>query len=330
MQTREKCRETTLRRSSKVEETMGKHRLRKRSSRRAQVLEQATDDEYDGEIIRVDSANLKRLNVRPGFFAYLAQLWERRFFVLADARFRAFRTAKSYNLWRFWIIAQPLLEAAMYGVIFGLLLKTSRGIDNYLGFLVLGVTFFGLMSALLNGGQSLLQTSRNLMQTFQFPRASLVLSQSLRYMLDNLPGLIIAIAFALGAQWGTPLSWKIVLVIPLILMIWIFGTGLMFIVARLTAFIPDVKVLINLGLRAWFFSSGIFFSLERFADNPTLYRMFCYNPAYLFLKSVRETVIYDTIPSAETWGYLAAWSFGAFFIGLLFFWRAEERYIHVK
>lgn len=293
-------------------------------------MEQEDYGELPGQLVSVDPSGLRRLNVRPGFFTYLAQLWERRFFVLADARFRAFRTAKSYNLWRFWIIAQPLLEAAMYGVIFGLLLKTSRGVENYLGFLVLGVTFFGLMTALVNGGQSLLQTSRNLMQTFSFPRASLVLSQSLRYMLDNLPGLLIAIVFALAAQWGTPLSWKILFVVPLTLMIWIFGTGLMFIVARLTAFIPDVKVLINLGVRAWFFSSGVFFSLERFADNPTLYRLFCYNPGYLFLKSVREAVIYDTVPSARTWGYLAAWSFGAFFVGLLFFWRAEERYVHVK
>lgn len=305
---------------------MGKHRLRSESTESTLMDEKAPD----APVIQVDPEGLQRLNVRPGFFAYLAQLWDRRFFVLADARFRAFRTAKSYNLWRFWIIAQPLLDAAMFGVIFGLLLKTSRGIDNFIGFLVLGVTFFGLLTSLVTGGQSLLQTSKNLMQTFSFPRASLVLSQSLRYMLDNLPGILIAVVFALATQWEKPISWKIVFVIPLTLLMWMFGTGLMFIVARLTAFIPDVKVLIALAVRAWFFSSGIFFSLERFADNPTLYKIFSYNPGYLFLNAVRDSVIYDTIPSSWTWGYLAAWSFGAFLVGLLFFWRAEERYVHVK
>lgn len=305
---------------------MGRHRLSHDSGESPEV---ASSDIGDA-LVRVDISGLQKLNVRPGFFTYLAQLWDRRFFVLADARFRAFRTAKSYNLWRFWIIAQPLLDAAMYGVIFGLLLKTSRGIDNFIGFLVLGVTFFGLLTSLVTGGQSLLQTSKNLMQTFSFPRASLVLSQSLRYMLDNLPGILIAVIFAVAVQWDKPISWKIVLAVPLTLLMWMFGTGLMFMVARLTAFIPDAKVLIALGIRAWFFSSGIFFSLERFADNPTMYKIFSYNPGYIFLRSIRECVIYDTIPDMWSWKYLAAWSFGAFFIGLLFFWRAEERYVHVK
>lgn len=250
--------------------------------------------------------------------------------MVADARFRAFRTAKSYHLWRFWIVAQPLLDAAMYGLIFGLLLKTSRGIENFIGFLVLGVTFFSLLTSLVSGGQSLLQTSRNLMQAFSFPRAALVLSQSLRYMIDHVPALIVSIIFAIAAQWPEPLSWKIVLAIPLTLLMWIFGTGLMFFVARLTAFIPDLKVLINLAIRAWFFASGVFFSLERFADTPELFRIFSLNPGYLFLTSVRECVIYDSIPAVSTWLYLAAWSFGVFFAGLIFFWRAEERYVQVK
>lgn len=280
--------------------------------------------------LSVNTRGLRQLNTRPGFFVYLSQLWDRRYFIVTDAKFRAFRTAKSYRLWRFWLVAQPLLDAAMYGLIFGVLLKTSRGIDNFIGFLVLGVTFFGLMTSLVSGGQSLLQTSKNLMQAFAFPRATLVFAQSFRYLIDNIPALLVAIVFALLSQWGTALSWKIVLVVPLVFMMWLFGTGLMLIIARITAFIPDFKVLVNLGIRAWFFGSGVFFSLERFADSPELYRIFSVNPGYLFLRSVRQCVIYDTVPPASTWLYLSGWAVGLFLIGLIFFWQAEERYVNVK
>lgn len=233
-------------------------------------------------------------------------------------------------MWRFWLIAQPLLDAAMYGLIFGLLLKTSRGIENFIGFLVLGVTFFSLLTSLVNGGQSLIQTSKNLMQAFAFPRASLVLSQSLRYMLDTLPALLVAIIFALAAQWQKPPSLKILLVVPLTLMMWLFGTGLMFIVARITAFIPDLKVIIGLCVRGWFFASGVFYSLERFAETPEVYKFFSMNPAYLFLKSIRECVLYDTAPPVMRVWYLSCWSVGVFALGLVFFWQAEERYVRVK
>lgn len=161
--------------------------------------------------VSIDMTGMRRLNVRPTLSAYVVNLWDRRHFILTDARLRAFRTAKSYRLWRFWLLAQPLLDAAMYGFIFGFLLRTSRGIDNFLGYLVLGVTFFGLLTGWVNGGTSLLQTSKNLMQAFAFPRAAIVLSQSLRYMIDNIPSLMVGVLFALAAQWQEPVAWTIVL-----------------------------------------------------------------------------------------------------------------------
>lgn len=280
--------------------------------------------------VSIDMTGMRRLNVRPTLSAYVVNLWDRRHFILTDARLRAFRTAKSYRLWRFWLLAQPLLDAAMYGFIFGFLLRTSRGIDNFLGYLVLGVTFFGLLTGWVNGGTSLLQTSKNLMQAFAFPRAAIVLSQSLRYMIDNIPSLMVGVLFALAAQWQEPVAWTIVWVIPLTVLMWIFGTGLMFIVARITGFIPDAKVLINLAVRAWFFSSGVFFSLDRFAHTPTLYNIFQFNPGYLFLDAVRDSVIYASSPTLSTWIYLLSWSLGTFAVGFIFFWRAEARYVNVR
>lgn len=282
------------------------------------------------ESLMVDMRGMRKLNVRPPLPLYLGQLWGRRHFIFTDARYRAFRTAKSYNLWRFWLIAQPMLDAAMYGLIFGFLLKTSRGVDNFIGFLIIGVTFFGFMSSLVSGGQSLIQTSKNFIQAFSFPKAAIVLSQSLRYLIDNLPALLVAVVVALIAQWETPISWTIVLVIPLTLLMWAFGTGLMFVVARVTAFLPDFKVVVSVGIRAWFFSSGIFFPLERFAHSPTLYQIFSRNPGYIFLTAIRDCVLYATAPSFDTWLVLSAWSVGALIVGLAFFWRAEERYINVR
>lgn len=282
------------------------------------------------ETLQVPMRGMRKLNVRPRLGLYLRQLWERRNFIVTDARFRAFRTAKSYNLWRFWLIAQPLLDAAMYGLIFGFLLKTSRGVDNFLGFLLIGVTFFNFLTSMVNGGQSLIQTSRNLIQAFPFPKAALVFSQSLRYMIDSIPALLIAILAGLVAQWEKPLSWTIILVVPLTLLMWAFGTGLMFIVARITAFIPDFKVLISVGIRAWFFGSGIFFPLERFAHSPTLYQIFSLNPGYVFLTAVRDSVLYATVPSFSTWLTLLAWGIGTLVIGLVFFWLAEDRYVNVR
>ncbi|PNK21999.1 ABC transporter permease, partial [Bacillus thuringiensis] len=65
-------------------------------------------------------------------------------------------------------------------------------------------------------------------------------------------------------------SWTVMLVVPLFLVLHVFTLGLTLIVARITAFIPDAKPLVALLQRALFFVSGIFFSVERFNDQPLI------------------------------------------------------------
>ncbi len=278
----------------------------------------------------VNTANLQSLQTRPSFREYCRQLWERRVFIWTDARFKALRTTKDYRLWRTWLVLQPLLDVAFYAFLFGLILKTSRGIDNFVGFLILGVIFMRMIVGQMTQGIMLIRNSRGMIQTFTFPKASLAISQTLRSMLDNiLPG-IMAVIMALAAQKFSPLNWSILLVVPLFVLLHIFGCGLMLITARLTAVIPDTRALINFFSQAWFFLSGVMFSIDRFVNHPALHEAMTANPAYIFLTAIRGSVLYAAPPSLATWATLTAWSFGTFLVGMLYFWQAEARYVRLS
>lgn len=288
----------------------------------------SSDREKPTVIIRADK--LRPLHSRPKFFSYLAQIWTRRHFIIADARGRSFQSQRDMLLGRFWLILSPLLDVAMYGALFGLLLKTSRGIENFTGYLIIGVIFFGFLQGGLTGGSGMIKESRSMISAFSFPRASIPIARVTRQFLDNsLPALVALIA-ALTFQWGKPPGWEMLLVIPLYVLIHVFSLGLILIVARLTAFIPDLRSLIPVAGRAWFYISGVFFSVERFATNPTVQDIMMANPAYQFLQAIRSVVLYQTIPSWEVWIALCAWSFGLLIIGLVYFWQAEERYVNVR
>lgn len=278
----------------------------------------------------VNTANLQTLQTRPSFVEYCRQLWERRAFIWADARFKALRTTKDYRLWRTWLVLQPLLDVAFYAFLFGMILKTSRGIDNFVGFLILGVIFMRMIVGQMTQGIMLIRNSRGMIQTFTFPKASLAISQTLRSMLDNiLPGLM-AVLMALAGQQFSPLNWSIVLVVPLFVLLHIFGCGLMLITARLTAVIPDTRALINFFSQAWFFLSGVMFSIDRFVNHPALYEVMTANPAYIFLTAIRDSVLYEAPPSLSVWATLVIWSVGTFLIGMVYFWRAEARYVRLS
>lgn len=278
----------------------------------------------------VDSEGLKSLQSRPSFFTYCKQLWGYRSFIWADARLKALRTTKDYRLWRLWLVLQPLLDVLFYAFLFGLILKTSKGVENFLGFLVIGVIFMRMMVALLNQGSMLIRTSRGFIQTFQFPRAALAISQTLRNLLDNVLPAVIAVTMAIAYQRFDGLSWSLILAVPLFLMMHIFGCGLMLIAARLTAEIPDTRALITFASQAWFFLSGVMFSIDRFVDHSMLHAIMTANPAYIFLQALRGSVIYNSPPDLSGWVVLALWTFGTFFIGLFYFWLAEAKYVRLS
>ena len=270
------------------------------------VPSEATPDEQCGAIsnvplIEVDTSALSHVNVKPTFGTYLSEIWQRRQFIWADARLKAFRTTRDYRLWRFWMVVQPLLDAAMYGFLFGVILKTNRGIDNFIGFVVLGVSFFAVMTRIINSAPGLVKNSRSLVQSFNFPRATVVFSQVLRMALDCLLACGVSIVFSLAMQPAKPVSWTIVLVVPIFMLMVTFATGVLFILARISAFIPDVKAIISVVVRAWFFTSGIFYSIDRFVDNPVMEGFLKNNPGYIYINAVRESIISGAMPPSGEW-----------------------------
>lgn len=217
----------------------------------------------------------------------------------------------------------------MFVVIFGMILKVDRGMDNFVGFLIIGVIFFSFITKGLGAGSGLIQRSRNMITSFQFPRAALAFSTTLRAFLDHIAPAFMATLLAVLTQLDKSVHWTIVFVIPLYFLIHFFALGLTMIVARITAFIPDAKSLVTLLQRALFFLSGVFFPLARFETHPPLQAVMEANPVYQFLTAVRLCVLDGEIPSVGTWASLAAWSLGTAVVGLIFFWQAEARYSSV-
>lgn len=279
--------------------------------------------------ILVNDSDVRALDARDSLGAYLQKLWGRRSFILLDARARAFQGHRGMWLGKLWIILNPLVEAATYGLIFGLLLRTSRGIDNFIGFLLIGIIFFGFLQQGLNSGAGLIQSNRAMIAAFRFPRASLAVGLVVRQFLDNLAPAAMAIIVALLCQLDKPIGIAVVSVIPLYFLIHIFSLGLILSVSWLTAFIPDAKALLRVVSRGWFYISGVFFSVENFATHPSVRAIMEANPGYQFIDSVRSAVLDGVVPEWGDWVSLLCWSFGSLTIGFLVFWGAESKYVKV-
>lgn len=277
--------------------------------------------------VAIDVSQLVEINSNQGLVRYLIDIKNRKDFILADARAKAFRTARDYRWWRFWLVGSPLLEALLYGAMFSLLLKTSRGVENFAGFVILGMTLFNVFNRLLMAGVGLIESNKGIIRAFSFPTATVLLSTILRFFYDLAPSILVSSLAAVAFQMVySPPGVSVLFSVFVLIFALLFGAGLTFITARLTAFLPDFRALLELFSRGWMFASGIFYSVERYASSPFIYQIFTANPAYKFITAFRDTLLYNTIPTVDAWVAMALWGIGTFIFGFLFFWKADKKY----
>ena len=269
---------------------------------------------------------LRPVGGRPAIGRYLQELWRRRHFVYADSRARAFSGHRDMLLGNAWLIGVPVLQGLVYFIIFGLILKTTRGIENFPGFLIIGIFLFRFTTACLNQGVASLSSSRGLTAAFSFPRAAIPLAVVVRETLSMGPVLATMALLLLVIPPGTSVTATWLLFPAVFVLHVIFNAGLVLYSARLGAAVPDLKHVINFLARFWFYASGVFFSVERFVSGGIWQSVLQSNPMYLVLDMSRDLLLYNTVPSSHSWLLLAVWAVFTPLLGFWYFWQGEETY----
>ncbi len=279
-----------------------------------------------------DPAELARLGLtrvggRPPLGAYLAQVWQRRGFVTALARYRIEAENGRNRLGLGWVVLRPLINAGIYGAVLGLLLRTNRDVDDFVPFLVIGVFMFEYFSTCFTNGSRAITANAALVQSLSFPRMALPLAAVVQRFLQLVPMVVIMAVVAVA--WGNPPDVGWLLLVPLLALFTCFNLGLTLVMARLTVHSRDLTQVLPFVSRLFFYTSGIFFSIEaRFPEGSLVRSVADGQPIHEFLTLARA-ILLDGPGYAmpwEYWGFAALWSLGLLAVGVVFFWAAEERY----
>jgi teichoic acid transport system permease protein len=127
--------------------------------------------------------------------------------------------------------------------------------------------------------------------------------------------------------FGEQISWSWLLVVPVILLLVFLNAGIAMIFARVASVLQDITNFIPFMIRILFYSSGIFFELDRILGNyPELLSVAQLNPVYVILKLARGVLLSDGQIPPDLWIRASIWSLGTFAVGVVFFWRAEATY----
>ena len=220
---------------------------------------------------------------------YLREMWDRRAFAVAMPMEQVRSTHQNTLLGNVWHLANPVLSVAVYFLVFGVFLDVSRGIDNYLLWLTVGVFAYGLTSRSVQTGATSIPANQGLMRSMRFPRALLPVSSVIADLLTF--GFQLAVICGVAIVTGQGLS-RNLLALPVIIAVHsALNLGGAFIAARLNDSYRDVQQLIPFFFRLLMYLSGVMFPVRQFLENenanPTIQRIIGLNPMVQILDLYR-------------------------------------------
>jgi teichoic acid transport system permease protein len=265
----------------------------------------------------------------PSLPEYSRQLWAYRYFIASYANAKVTSSLGKTRLGIFWQVLTPLINAAVYYVIFVIILDTQRGVDNFVPYLCTGVFIFGFTQSVVQAGIQAISSNMGLIRALHFPRASLPLAITTVEVRNMLASMAVLILIVLG--FGEPVTWEWLMIVPIFLLQCVFNAGLALAAARLGSKVADFKQLVPFVMRLWLYGSAVLYPVTRFSDHLSGWKLTLVeaNPMLVFIDLMRHALMED-VPLAASgtvlWLQAVAWTLVVGIGGFVYFWRGEKGY----
>lgn len=272
----------------------------------------------------IDHPHLKRVDGSPPLGEYVRDVWSRRGYWLTVPLDNLRVQNRDTMLGSFWLILNPAIEVLIYYLIFGLLLGTNRGVDNFIGFLAVGLIVFQLTARSLPTSAALIPRNISSIRSLQFPRGVLPLAEAVENVLRFAPAIIVLLITALLT--GESIRWQWLLLIPSLLISATFATGMILIVARLGNRFADLGPLLRHVTRMLLYLSGVLYLPSQWTDRKDVLLWFDLNPFFEMNQIVRSAVIEGITVDPWMWVAASIWAVVSVVFGFWFFHRGESSY----
>lgn len=213
--------------------------------------------------------------------------------------------ADSYLNWLWWII-EPVCFMIIYSFVFGFVFKNSE--PYFASFIFVGLSAWQFFERMVNGSVKLIINNRDLVTKVYLPKYILLLSKSFTYLFKLFISLIIT--FILMFIQHVPITWHIVLLIPILIVLYILSFGIGLILMHFGVTLNDLANLTNIGLKMVFYLSGVFYNISKRLKGTLSHVLLFANPIAFIMNELRKVLIYGKLPNFM---FLGIWTI----IGLL-------------
>jgi teichoic acid transport system permease protein len=261
----------------------------------------------------------RRIPFRP----YVAELWARRDYIVFAAKSQLRAQQMHTVLGNLWHLLNPALQIAVFYLIFGVILNVTRGVDNFIGFITVGLFVFQLSTKTITDGSKSIAGNRPMLRSIWFPRAMLTITAAATQLLSFFPNLLIMAVVLFASGESVSLRW--LLIPPIIAIQTVLNLGLAFVSARLANHLIDIQQILPFVFRLLLYASGVLFLVDSYVEKSGFRFLLEMNPFYGYVSLWRWAML-----GFEIEPHLVAMTLGTSVIALIagFWWfrRGELGY----
>ncbi len=219
-----------------------------------------------------------------------------------------------------WSFLNPLLQIAVYAIVFPLILRNTQ--ENYVIFLCCGLIPWTFFSTAITRSAFTMIENGNILKKVYFPREILPISVVTSEAVNFLISTIIILAFVLCSGLGIT---KYVLLYPLIFVAqYLLLLAISFIVSSICVYIRDLQHFIGVFLQLLFYATPIVYAPDSIPENFKW--ILNLNPMTYIINAYRDIFYNQTMPDVKAIFILICVVIVAIVIGYLIFNKLQKRF----
>lgn len=262
-------------------------------------------------------------------YSLLKEQWDNRILILKLSLYNFKTMYARHYLGVFWVVLQPLLQAAVFWFVFGVGIRRPRGDVGDLPFIVhllSGIFPWFFISASITGGAMAILSKVGLMTKMKFPSSILISITILGNIITLFFTTLIIMAISLINGYSNPVYYIGVLYFVLATISLTFSVSL--ILSAVVIIVRDMKNVVQNFMRLFFFTTPIIWTLE--TATPIMQVVTEYNPVAYLVMTYRTALVYEEgFIYGDLTNHLFFWSLTLllFFIGVQVHYRFRDKFV---
>lgn len=192
-----------------------------------------------------------------------------------------------------WSLLRPLLLFVILYIVFARFLKFGGDIPNYPIYLLLGIVLWNYFADVTSGGVGAIVGRGDLLRKINFPKYVLILAGSFSAFINLLLNFVIVGVFM--AVTGVDISWRALLLIPLIVELFIISIALAFFLSALYVRFRDISYIWEVIMQGAFYATPILYALSLIPQDAA--KILLLNPMAQIIQDARYALV---TPQTET------------------------------